>query len=107
MLEKRVKSRFSHRLIHFYSPDQFQDFMKVIRAVISIHKNDDVGNDDYVLKFNESVAVLFLFFLLLLCLIYLYTSLFSSIEPGFIFQLLNFSIIAFFFIPYFKILEFI
>jgi origin recognition complex subunit 4 len=54
MLEKRVKSRFSHRLIHFYTPDTLADFHELARnALYSPFK----GHTS--LEFNKSVVKLF------------------------------------------------
>ena len=44
-LEKRVKSRFSHRWIHLSQPKSFQAFEAVIEAALCLEEADDIMDD--------------------------------------------------------------
>ncbi|KAK2548014.1 Cyclin-dependent kinase 2 [Acropora cervicornis] len=39
LLEKRVKSRFSHRQIHLFNSETFEDYMLIVRSVLSLPSN--------------------------------------------------------------------
>lgn len=39
LLEKRVKSRFSHRQIHLFNSETFEDYMEVVRSVLALPSN--------------------------------------------------------------------
>ncbi|KND01136.1 uncharacterized protein SPPG_04227 [Spizellomyces punctatus DAOM BR117] len=55
LLEKRVKSRFSHRHIFFYPPDALTDFTAIVQTALSIAPDDGVGNKEFVALFNRRV----------------------------------------------------
>ncbi|RUS33554.1 origin recognition complex subunit 4 C-terminus-domain-containing protein [Jimgerdemannia flammicorona] len=56
LLEKRVKSRFSHRQIYLFPPEQFKDFMCIVRATLAL--GDEVRNEKYKSEFNAVLEVL-------------------------------------------------
>jgi hypothetical protein len=60
MLEKRVKSRFSHLQIYFPPPANFEDFFDSFESLLIIEK-DDVPRLPVAAtnKFNDSVARFF------------------------------------------------
>jgi len=39
LLEKRVKSRFSHRQIHLFNSETFEDYVQVVRSVLTLPSN--------------------------------------------------------------------
>jgi origin recognition complex subunit 4 len=60
LLEKRVKSRFSHRQIYLYSPSTFGDFSAVTRKVLKISQTISAvepGHIQYVQDFNHAIDV--------------------------------------------------
>eukprot|EP00842_Homolaphlyctis_polyrhiza_P005143 jgi/Hompol1/562/HPOL_003763-RA len=62
MLEKRVKSRFSHRMIHLYPPPSFEAALKCIKQDLIIpsdHKSSGIYNPAFVQSFNQSIENLF------------------------------------------------
>lgn len=65
LLEKRVKSRFSHRMIDFYPCKTFDDYVNIAKSALLLQDSSelklaDCGFDqDYVEKFNEAVEDLF------------------------------------------------
>ena len=36
LLEKRVKSRFSHRQIHLFNSETFEDYLEIVRYQVHI-----------------------------------------------------------------------
>ncbi len=60
-LEKRVKSRFSHRWIHLAQPKSFTAFEEVILAALSLSVNEDQMLDttesDWKLSWNKYIKV--------------------------------------------------
>ncbi|KAG9302522.1 hypothetical protein G9A89_007226 [Geosiphon pyriformis] len=59
LLEKRVKSRFSHRQVHLYPPENFNLYIEMAKSVIRL--NDKVGEIDqnYSDDFNQKIEELF------------------------------------------------
>lgn len=60
LLEKRVKSRFSHRQIYLYSPSSFGDFSAVTKNVLKLSQSHSIGDPkhlDYINDFNNAVEV--------------------------------------------------
>ncbi|KAL9966080.1 hypothetical protein ACROYT_G024094 [Oculina patagonica] len=39
LLEKRVKSRFSHRQIHLFNSETFEDYLQVVRSILTLPSN--------------------------------------------------------------------
>lgn len=61
LLEKRVKSRYSHRQIYFFAPSTQDVFTDIARTAIQIHPtiDDDTSFVRYAEKFNSEVDKLF------------------------------------------------
>ncbi|KAK5671344.1 origin recognition complex subunit 4 [Batrachochytrium dendrobatidis] len=59
LMEKRVKSRFSHRLIHLYSENSFEKYCNQLVSVLSISSQDGIKDPAFINTFNESVKMLF------------------------------------------------
>ncbi|KAI9280173.1 origin recognition complex subunit 4 C-terminus-domain-containing protein [Umbelopsis sp. AD052] len=62
LLEKRVKSRFSHRQIYLYPPSSFGDFSSATKSVLSLPMPDsttDENHTTYIHNFNEALEALF------------------------------------------------
>ncbi|KAH6568130.1 hypothetical protein BASA62_005677 [Batrachochytrium salamandrivorans] len=59
LMEKRVKSRFSHRLIHLYSENSFIKYCARLVSVFSISSRDGIKDLEYIKQFNASVQRLF------------------------------------------------
>ncbi|ORX53117.1 origin recognition complex, subunit 4 [Hesseltinella vesiculosa] len=57
LLEKRVKSRFSHRQIYLYPVPTFADFLAVAQDTLTLP--DDLCDSSFVQPFNEAVQNLF------------------------------------------------
>ncbi|CAO3629054.1 unnamed protein product [Cunninghamella blakesleeana] len=57
LLEKRVKSRFSHRQIFLFPPATFGDFTEMARDALTIP--EDLTEENYVIKFNQHVKNVF------------------------------------------------
>lgn len=55
LLEKRVKSRFSHRQIFLFPPATFGDFVEMARDALTLP--DDITEEAYITKFNQTVKV--------------------------------------------------
>ncbi|KAI9501016.1 origin recognition complex subunit 4 C-terminus-domain-containing protein [Coemansia spiralis] len=62
LLEKRVKSRFSHRQIHVHYMQSLDDFTSIARAALHLPLSDNINNDNnatfseiYVSRFNSRV----------------------------------------------------
>ncbi|KAK3106068.1 hypothetical protein FSP39_012004 [Pinctada imbricata] len=55
LLEKRVKSRFSHRQIHIFNKLSFTDYVEVFKAYLSLTK--DFPNKAYMEDWNQSIQV--------------------------------------------------
>lgn len=53
-LEKRVKSRFSHRQILFYPPSSLENFNIIIKNALTPKKESDVDKND-LMKFTENL----------------------------------------------------
>ncbi|ORY43834.1 origin recognition complex, subunit 4 [Rhizoclosmatium globosum] len=55
LLEKRVKSRFSHRVIFTYPPQDVDDFTVLVRNAITLSPKEDglLGHEDYCTEFNR------------------------------------------------------
>ena len=56
MLEKRVKSRFSHRILETFPVSSLQEFISIARCALSLQLDDEPGDVD-VEVFNKSVEV--------------------------------------------------
>jgi origin recognition complex subunit 4 len=54
LLEKRVKSRFSHRQLYLFPPALFGDFMEVTKSKLLLDTNTDYANE-----FNAAVEQLY------------------------------------------------
>ncbi|KAI9356968.1 origin recognition complex subunit 4 C-terminus-domain-containing protein [Zopfochytrium polystomum] len=54
LLEKRVKSRFSHRSIYCYPPATVDAFLQVMSKVLLLRDEDGVAGD-YMCRFNDAV----------------------------------------------------
>ncbi|KAG2181236.1 hypothetical protein INT43_008819 [Umbelopsis isabellina] len=62
LLEKRVKSRFSHRQIYLYSPSNFGDFSAVTKKALKIPQTItavEPGHIQYIQDFNSAVDTMF------------------------------------------------
>ncbi|KAI8377566.1 origin recognition complex subunit 4 C-terminus-domain-containing protein [Radiomyces spectabilis] len=61
LLEKRVKSRFSHRQIYLFPPTVFRHFLDIAKDSLSlqVRSTDPVSYQNYVKTFNQSVNELF------------------------------------------------
>lgn len=59
MLEKRVKSRFSHRQIYHFPPAKFGDFLELAKDSLrlSLQLGDSAAYSRFVEKFNSSIEV--------------------------------------------------
>lgn len=60
LLEKRVKSRFSHRQIYLYSPSSFGDFSQATKNVLTLPETDTTADPEhikYMQDFNNAVNV--------------------------------------------------
>ncbi|KAJ3009775.1 origin recognition complex subunit 4 [Thoreauomyces humboldtii] len=55
LLEKRVKSRFSHRQVCVYPPDSVADFTAIIREALVLGSGDGVLDPAYIRAFNSRV----------------------------------------------------
>jgi hypothetical protein len=59
MLEKRVKSRFSHRIIHLHAPSTFGDYVQVARETLQVTKQDVADVDEsYLNAFDNAILVI-------------------------------------------------
>ncbi|KAJ3387097.1 origin recognition complex subunit 4 [Lobulomyces angularis] len=60
LLEKRVKSRFSNRVIHFQQPDSVSSFIEILKFYLSIESsNERQIEKQYLEHFNNEVELLF------------------------------------------------
>ncbi|KAL1933231.1 hypothetical protein VTP01DRAFT_7321 [Rhizomucor pusillus] len=61
LLEKRVKSRFSHRQIYHFPPAKFGDFLELAKDSLrlSLQLGDSAAYSRFVEKFNSSIENLF------------------------------------------------
>ncbi|KAL1924385.1 uncharacterized protein VTP21DRAFT_7420 [Calcarisporiella thermophila] len=57
LLEKRVKSRFSHRQIYLFPPETLEEFSKIIKNTLEV--DEQVAHSEYRLAFNRSIEGLF------------------------------------------------
>ncbi|KAI9207942.1 origin recognition complex subunit 4 C-terminus-domain-containing protein [Polychytrium aggregatum] len=58
MLEKRVKSRFSHQQIRFYSPIKYEGFVSIMQNCLTL-RQEDIHSAEYLDSFNSYVQALF------------------------------------------------
>lgn len=56
LLEKRVKSRFSHRQIFLFPPATFGDFVEMARDALTVP--NDIADESFITKFNQAVEVI-------------------------------------------------
>jgi origin recognition complex subunit 4 len=56
MLEKRVKSRFSHRILDTYPIATLEDFISIAKSALSLEENEKPIDVD-IKSFNKSVEV--------------------------------------------------
>ncbi|KAJ3300202.1 origin recognition complex subunit 4 [Borealophlyctis nickersoniae] len=54
LLEKRVKSRFSHRHVHFYAAETLARFTETLEATLCVGRGDGLPIN-YVSKFNDKI----------------------------------------------------
>ena len=54
-MEKRVKSRFSHRQINLFPVGQYGKFLAVVKSCISLP--DTFSDREYAVSFNQRVEV--------------------------------------------------
>ncbi|OZJ05676.1 hypothetical protein BZG36_01443 [Bifiguratus adelaidae] len=59
MLEKRVKSRFSHRVVYVYPTMSFLDFSTLAKQSLLLPELPAITHDTYRSKFNEHVNQMF------------------------------------------------
>ncbi|CAG8494331.1 8444_t:CDS:2 [Ambispora gerdemannii] len=59
LLEKRVKSRFSHRQIHLYSAENFKTFTEIAKNFLRLDNDIEEVDSIYRQHFNERVEELF------------------------------------------------
>ncbi|CAG8539971.1 79_t:CDS:2, partial [Ambispora leptoticha] len=59
LLEKRVKSRFSHRQIHLYSAENFKTFTEIAKNFLRLDNDIDEVDSIYRQQFNETIEELF------------------------------------------------
>lgn len=59
MLEKRVKSRFSHRQIYVFPPSTFGEFIELAKSQLRLQVvlGDQAAYSVYVEKFNAALEV--------------------------------------------------
>ena len=57
LLEKRVKSRFSHRFIHLLPAENLHTFMEMIESGLCISDADGIEDEAYATEFNYRVKV--------------------------------------------------
>ncbi|KAI9597543.1 origin recognition complex subunit 4 C-terminus-domain-containing protein [Syncephalis fuscata] len=58
-LEKRVKSRFSHRIIHLKPPSTLEDYVEIVENALSITSSEVQSvKSKYLVAFNTSVKTL-------------------------------------------------
>jgi origin recognition complex subunit 4 len=55
LLEKRVRSRFSHRQIYLFPPATFGDFVDIARESLTVPPG--VADQEFVDPFNQAVVV--------------------------------------------------
>lgn len=55
LLEKRVRSRFSHRQIYLFPPATFGDFVEIARESLTVPLS--VADQEFVDPFNQAVVV--------------------------------------------------
>ena len=60
LLEKRVKSRFSHRQLHLLANPNFGDYVSLFLSYLRLPE-DFGGHKTYVKKWNAKVDVSFIF----------------------------------------------
>ncbi|EDO42930.1 predicted protein [Nematostella vectensis] len=56
LLEKRVKSRFSHRQIHLFNSFSFEEYLGIVRSILTLPRSS--GNTSFIQCWNDSVKVL-------------------------------------------------
>ncbi|XP_015773350.1 PREDICTED: origin recognition complex subunit 4-like, partial [Acropora digitifera] len=61
LLEKRVKSRFSHRQIHLFNSETFEDYLLIVRSVLSLPSN--FKDKSFVQAWNSQIMVVYPFLL--------------------------------------------
>jgi origin recognition complex subunit 4 len=61
-LEKRVKSRFSHRILFFSPPATVQDYVAIAQNALTVTAEDGL-TDAQVAAFNDALQVSFVFLL--------------------------------------------
>ncbi|KAJ2994376.1 origin recognition complex subunit 4 [Globomyces sp. JEL0801] len=54
-LEKRVRSRFSHRIIHFYLSKTIESFTEIAKHALAIQESNTTINSNYKFQFNSSL----------------------------------------------------
>ncbi|KAJ2836470.1 origin recognition complex subunit 4 [Coemansia erecta] len=58
LLEKRVKSRFSHRQIHVSNAKALEDFVDIARVALSIDDNEHRVTNAFAESFNRNVSAI-------------------------------------------------
>ncbi|TPX69357.1 hypothetical protein CcCBS67573_g06884 [Chytriomyces confervae] len=58
LLEKRVKSRFSHRILFTRAPNTVEDLMELIRHAVTLSEEDGVVDAGFLATFNSKVKAL-------------------------------------------------
>ncbi|KAI8622490.1 origin recognition complex subunit 4 C-terminus-domain-containing protein [Chytriomyces sp. MP71] len=58
LLEKRVKSRFSHRIIFTYAPNRCDDMLVILKNAVSLSEEDGIKNEAFRDMFNETCTSL-------------------------------------------------
>ncbi|KAI8894890.1 origin recognition complex subunit 4 C-terminus-domain-containing protein [Globomyces pollinis-pini] len=58
-LEKRVRSRFSHRIIHFYLSKTIESFTEIAKHALAIQESNTTINSNYKFQFNSSLKEFF------------------------------------------------
>jgi len=59
LLEKRVKSRYSHRQILCFPPLEIENFEKIIINALKIPENSISINKNYIKNFNKEIDIIF------------------------------------------------
>ena len=57
LLEKRVKSRFSHRQIWFYPPETLDEYRRIIQNALSLEDGFQGVTEEKRIQFNQSIQV--------------------------------------------------
>jgi hypothetical protein len=56
LLEKRVKSRFSHRQTYFFPPSEFEEFKSIAKEALRLPEKMDF-DPEYLREFNLAIEV--------------------------------------------------